>query len=836
MVKSTKIFLILSPLLALYLFCLPANLFKSPVSAVLTDKDGVLLGARISADGQWHFPPADAVPEKFAKCIVTYEDKRFWWHPGVDFLSIGRAVRQNISRNEVVSGASTITMQVIRLSRPDAPRSVPEKLLEAVMATRLEMRCRKKEILLLYASNAPFGGNVVGIEAAAWRYFGRPADELSWAESAMLAVLPNSPALIHPGRNRQRLLEKRNFLLDKLCANGTIDETECELAKDEPLPERPLPMPDKAYHLLERLRAEGGDKTYVCSVDAALQDRVNAIARSWFPVYHSNMVDNMGILVRSVKTGEVLAYYGNNMGLAGGLRGASVDMIPAARSSGSTLKPLLYAAMLQDGSILPGTLIKDTPYNYNNFAPHNFNRTFDGAVPASEVISRSLNVPSVRMLEQYGAPRFLELLQQMGFHTITRDADHYGLSLILGGAEITLEDLVGAYCDMARELTADPDSETADVAGDEAPVRYAPSGLSLPSSMGPSRSRGHGRPRRPEPHHQTTSERRSSSGFTERSDEGGVGGNAPRPLGVQGDNLSNARTSPSLLSRAATWLTFEALAKANRPEEEASWMGLSSGRKVAWKTGTSWGNRDAWSVGVTPDYVVGVWVGNSDGEGRAQMTGVGYAAPVMFDVFAALPPTRWFRMPMEEMVPLVVCRQSGLPASRICPDRDTVWVPDIEKRPDECRYHRVVHLDARGSMQVNSSCYPVEKMVEKVWFVLPPAMEWYYMKNHLDYRPLPPKHPDFDSASENGNPIEIIYPQQGITVVTTIGLDGREQGVVVRAAHRDPSALLYWHLDDDYLGTTRGEHDLLVHPEPGKHVLVAMDANGSSRAVQFIVK
>lgn len=777
MSKGTKLLLILSPLLALYIFCLPGKLFDPPVSAVLTDKDGVLLGARISADGQWHFPPAGSVPEKFAKCIVCYEDKRFAWHPGVDFLSAGRALRQNLKQGGVVSGASTITMQVIRLSRPEAPRNIPEKLLEAVLATRLEMRCRKPEILLLYASNAPFGGNVVGLEAAAWRYFGRPADELSWAESAMLAVLPNSPALIHPGRNRQKLLEKRNFLLDKLSANGTIDETECTLAKDEPLPEKPLPMPDKAYHLLERLRAEGGDKAYSCSVDAALQDRVNAVARSYFGMYHSNMVDNMGILVRSVRSGEVLAYYGNTIGLADGLRGASVDMIPAARSSGSTLKPLLYAAMLQDGQILPGTLIKDTPYNYNNFAPHNFNRSFDGAVPASEVISRSLNVPSVRMLEQYGAGRFLELLKELGFTTITRDADHYGLSLILGGAEITLEDLVGVYCDMARELTADPDS---------APLAAGLTRQNLRSAESPS--------------------------------------------------IDDSKPACKNLSKAAIWLTFEALAKANRPEEESSWMGFSSGRKVAWKTGTSWGNRDAWSVGVTPDYVVGVWVGNSDGEGRAQMTGVGYAAPVMFDVFAALPPSKWFRKPIEEMVPLVVCRQSGLPASRICPDRDTVWVPDIERRPDECRYHRIVHLDADGQVQVNSSCYPVEKMVEKVWFVLPPAMEWYYMKNHLDYRPLPPKHPDFDSASENGNPIEIIYPQQGITVVTTVGLDGQEQGMIVRAAHRDPSALLYWHLDDDYLGTTRGEHDLLVHPAPGRHVLVVMDATGASRAIQFTVK
>ncbi len=709
MSKFKKIILILAPFVVLYIFCLPGKLFKAPLSATLSSPDGTLLGARISADGQWYFPPAKEVPDKFAKCIVCYEDKRFWWHPGIDFLSIGRAIRQNLSKKEVVSGASTLTMQVIRLSRPDAPRNIPEKMLEAVMATRLELRHSKRKILLLYASNAPFGGNVVGLEAAAWRYFGRNASDLSWAESAMLAVLPNAPALIHPGRNRERLLEKRNFLLDKLCSKGVIDELECELAKDEPLPDKPLPMPDKAYHLLERLRAEGGDKAYTCTVDEALQERVNNIARNHFEIYHQNLVDNMGILVLDVHSGQVKAYYGNTHGLAGGLRGAEVDMVPAPRSSGSTLKPLLYAAMLQKGLILPGTLIKDTPYNYNNFSPHNFSRSFDGAVPANEVIERSLNVPSVRMLERYGVPEFLELLQAMGFSTINKDADHYGLSLILGGAEITLQTLAECYRSMAVKLL---DEGCEDI-----------------------------------------------------------------PLG-----------------RGAIWLTFEALSRAGRPEEESSWMEFSSGRKIAWKTGTSWGNSNA------------------------------------------LPHSRWFSMPLDDMVPIAVCHQSGLPASRICPDRDTVWVPDIKVRPDECKYHRIVHLDAERQYLVNSSCYPVEKMVEEVRFVLPPAMEWYYIKNHIDYRPLPPKHPDFDSGTDGGNPIEIIYPQQGVTVVLTRGLDGKDQGVVVRAAHTDPSAVLYWHLDDKYVARTVGEHDLMLRPEPGAHLLVAMDSNGASRSVYFIVK
>ena len=240
--KVRKYLLISIPfaLIVWYLFCLPGKLFRVPLSATVVAEDGTLLGARISSGGQWYFPPSDHVPEKFARCIVACEDKRFWWHLGVDYLSAGRALVQNIRRGEVVSGASTITMQVIRLSRPGAPRTLPEKLYEMVLASRLELRHTKRKILLLYASNAPFGGNVVGLEAAAWRYFGRSADDLSWGESARLAVLPNAPGLIHPGRGRERLLAKRNALLDKLQAKGYIDETECMLAKDEPLPEEPL--------------------------------------------------------------------------------------------------------------------------------------------------------------------------------------------------------------------------------------------------------------------------------------------------------------------------------------------------------------------------------------------------------------------------------------------------------------------------------------------------------------------------------------------------------------------------------------------------------------------
>ena len=530
-------------LFVLFLFCLPRKLFEEPRSTVLYSSDGTLLGARIAADGQWRFPQCDTVPVKYKKALVAYEDKRFYRHLGVDPVAAARAAVQNISRGETVSGASTITMQTVRLMRKGKPRNFGEKLIESVMAVRLELRCSKNKILSLYASNAPFGGNVVGLEAASERYFGRPASTISWAEAAMLAVLPNSPSLIHPGKNRERLLAKRNALLAAMAKRKIIGEEEYALAVDEPLPDKPYPMPDLAYHYLERCRREKGGVSVRSSIDLHLQETVNRIAGNYASRYAGNLVGNMAVIVLDVKSGEPLAYLGNvrREGVRGG--GGDVDVIVSPRSSGSTLKPFLYAAMLDDGTVLPTMLIEDTPLYYKSFSPHNYSRTYDGAVPAEEVIERSLNVPSVRMLEKYGTDRFKALLQSLGFSTVNRNPDYYGLSLILGGAEITLDDLAHAYRGLALNI-----------------------------------------------------------------EEGGT----------EKDNYP--------LSAGASLLTFEALSKLNRPEEESSWRNFGSSRKVAWKTGTSWGNRDAWAVGATPEYVVGVWVGNADGEGRADLTEIGRAS------------------------------------------------------------------------------------------------------------------------------------------------------------------------------------------------------------------
>ena len=322
-----------------YLFCLPRDLFKgASYSTVVTDRSGQLLGARIADDGQWRFPPCDSVPLRYEKALVTFEDKHFYWHPGVDPGALARALISNIKAGHVQSGGSTITMQVIRLSR-NKERTLWQKTIEAVLATRLELRCTKKEILALYASNAPFGGNVVGIEAASWRYFGRPASELSWAESSTLAILPNAPSSIHPGKGREALLSKRNRLLKRLLEKATIDEDTYKDAIEEPLPDKPHPSPSLARQFVDG--APRGVRTRT-GIDIHLQTQIEQLTTRWSDEWARNGIADLAAVVMDLRSNEIIAYVGN----ASPQRkrtGSEVDIAGRPRSTGSILKPFLFA-------------------------------------------------------------------------------------------------------------------------------------------------------------------------------------------------------------------------------------------------------------------------------------------------------------------------------------------------------------------------------------------------------------------------------------------------------------------------------------------------------------
>ena len=425
-------------------FSLPSPLFKNKTSTVVEDSDGNLLSARIAEDGQWRFPQNKHVPLKFIASIIQFEDREFYSHPGINLKAIVRAVIQNIKQKKIVSGGSTITMQVIRLSRKGKSRTIFEKAIELALALRMELTYSKQEILSLYASNAPFGTNIVGIDAASWRYFGRDAQKLSWAEAATLAVLPNAPSLIYPGRNQERLRAKRNRLLDQLLKAKIISAETCELSKKEPLPGKPHPIPQTAPHLLQRAAKEGHEGERVIStLDGHLQERVNEIIENHHKILKANEIHNACAIILDVETGNVLTYVGNTDNTGKPEYESDVDVINAPRSTGSILKPFLFASMLNDGELLSTTLIPDIPTQIAGYAPQNYNQTFDGGVPAKRALARSLNIPAVRMLQNYGIEKFNYNLKKFGMTTLTYTPDHYGLSVILGGAEGKLWDITG---------------------------------------------------------------------------------------------------------------------------------------------------------------------------------------------------------------------------------------------------------------------------------------------------------------------------------------------------------------------------------------------------------
>lgn len=759
-VTQKVILCILAFLVTGYIFCLPRHLFHVPYSTVVTDRNEELLGARIASDGQWRFPPRNTTPEKIKECLITFEDKHFYHHWGVNPFAIGRAFYQNVKNKRIVSGGSTLTMQTIRLARNES-RTFREKLIEMIWATRLEFRASKEEILSMYISHAPFGGNVVGLDAAAWRYFGHSADDLSWAESAMLAVLPNAPAMIHLSKGRKTLLDKRNRLLKQLLEKKTIDSSTYELAISEPLPDEPHALPQIAPYLVSRFYQERNGEYSRSTINKGIQTQVEDLAERWSNEFGRSDIRNLAILVIDIPSNQVVAYCGN-VHFDRKQGGNQVDVIQAPRSTGSILKPFLYYAMLQEGSLLPDMLLPDVPVNINGFTPQNFSMQFEGAVPASEALARSLNIPAVTMLQRYGVPKFHSFLQQIGLKTINRSSSHYGLSLILGGAEATLWDVTNAYAMMGRSLLQLPQRSCS---------------LLLPTSR-----------------------------ITESTDP---------------------------FQPGAVWETFDALKEVNRPEE-IDWKSIPSMQTIAWKTGTSYGFRDAWAVGVTPRYAVGVWVGNATGEGKPGLVGAQTAGPVLFDIFNLLPSSSWFTRPAGIFVEAEVCRKSGHLKGRFCDETDTLLVLPAGLRTEACPYHHLVTLSADESQRIYENCANTEPTLRKSWFTLPPVWEWYYKQHHPEYKPLPPFKAG--CGEDTFQPMQFIYPPMNARIKLPKQLDGSKGFLTVELAHNNPNATVFWHLDETYQAQTQDFHKIPLQPAAGKHSLTAVDGEGNTISTTFFVE
>lgn len=758
----------------IWFFCLPRNLFDTPTSSVLKSREGIVLGARIAKDGQWRFPKQDSVPYKFEQCILNFEDEYFYQHPGFNPIAISKALWQNITTDQR-RGGSTITQQVIRLSRQNQSRTYLEKLIEIFQATRLELRENKKEILNLYATYAPFGGNVVGLETASWRYFGVPSEDLSWGQSAALAVLPNAPSLIFPGKNELILKQKRDRLLKKLKDHSVIDATTYELAIAENLPSKPLALPEITPHLTEKLRKEYKGIQLTSTIQYPLQKRLNRIAKENYDRLRQNEIHNLSVLVLDVETREVLAYVGNSPTTSE--HDHYVDLVQAPRTTGSILKPFLYTAMLNDGLLLPNTLVADVPTSVNGYNPQNFDKEFNGAVPASLALSRSLNVPSVRMLREFGLQKFYNQFEKLDQKNVNKSADYYGLSFILGGAESSLWDITKAYAGMASTLNFF-----------------------------------------------------NSSSSEYRENE------FVNPVYSKQDNIDfgNVQHQAQVWNAGAIYETFEAMKEVNRPQSEESWEFFTDSQPLAWKTGTSYGFKDAWAVGVTPKYAIGVWAGNADGEGRPGLTGIQAAAPILFDVLNSLPKSGWFDIPYDELVEVEICQKSGYLSGLYCNDVKSEWIPKNGTRTSTCPYHQQVFLDASEQFQVNSSCYPLAEIQNKNRFVLPPIMSYYYSEKHPEYRSLPPYKNG--CLKEGEELMQFVLPKKNEIITLPKNFKEEINPTIFKLAHRNAETTVYWYLNEVYLESTETFHEISVLPEPGKHILTVVDQEGNSLSQQIEIE
>ncbi len=739
-----------------------------PVSSVfhygtlILDEQGAPLQMFLSSGDEWCLSPdGRPVPDKLKKAVLLYEDRHFYHHPGINPVSVFRALVQNATSGKVESGASTITMQVARLLKPKK-RTVQNKLLEMIQALKLEMVHSKDEILSLYLDHAPYGANIRGYRAASLRYFGKEASELTWSEAAILAVIPNAPGVYSPVGDPGLLRAKRDLLLKRLLREGVLDEPACRLAMDEAVPDRQHTLKAAAPQLCRILKKRYARKRAEIrtTVQRPLQETVQDLASQHASYLKSIGIRNAAVLVAETATGKIRAYVGShdfedeNEG--------EVDGVTAPRSSGSLLKPFLYALAIDEGILLPHTLIKDIPSFYGSFSPANASNSYDGMVRAGDALIRSLNVPAVRLLYTYGVQPFYLFLKKAGVSSLFRSSDGYGLTLILGGAEVSLWDMAMMYRGLA------------------------------------------------------------SGGVFE-------------PLTVL-ETKAKRKSDPSqLISPGAAYLVLEILKALKRPGAEYYWEQYQNQWPLAWKTGTSYGYRDAWAVGVNPQWTIAVWTGNFTGEGNARLSGASCAGPLLFDIFNALPKdpeSAWFEAPREALTPVLLCADTGYPAGPFCRQTVIVQAPRTMKSLPLCPYHRKVMMSEDGRYSVCSLCWKPGSYSAETILLYPPEVVQFLRDRGLHAGDMPPHDPSCPGHGEEGL-IRILYPQEGSRLWIPREFNGTLQKVTCRAAHSSRDKTIYWYLDDVFLGSTERQHTTSISVGRGWHRLDAVDDMGYKDSVSF---
>lgn len=711
-----------------------APYLRADASAELRDRHGRLLQAYLNYDEQWCLVrDAEALHPSLRQATVAVEDQRFYRHPGVDPVAVIRAAYQNMKSGDIESGASTLTMQLIKMHQP-TPRTLTGKLTQAIQALRLDLRVDKEVLLTAYLNKAPYGGNLVGAEAAAQRYFGKPASELRLSEAALLAGIPKSPSAYDPLRNRTRALDRRNNVLGRMLAERMIEFDRYDRAHADLLGALYHPLPMEAPHLGARYatRARDGEALHL-SLDRDIQrttqrlltEHVTALGRG---------IENGAVLVVDATSAEVLAHVGSVDFFNGA--GGQVDVTQSPRSPGSTLKPFTYARAMEQQVLYPDEVLLDGPRDYGLYNPGNFDGDYYGPMDAATALAASRNIPALTVLERVGYDDLKDFLIDAGFTTLVRPASHYGLGLTLGNCEVRLDELVAAYTMLA--------------------------------------SGGHQRPLTWE-HHEHRPER-------------------------------------SVLTPDLCAALFDMLAQ---PFEEEQWTDSPSlsraTPRIAWKTGTSTGYRDAWAVLYDGRYVVGVWVGNNDGRPDAGLIGARAALPVAIRIFRSLPGANDAVPPSihGHTRPVRVCSSTGLPSSTWCAATENADLPISMYAHRRCDVHR----PAQDGVAVYEQWPPSSTGWDLANVSAPgPRVEDTHVRQVSTQILHPAASAEFILTGESGG--DMIALEAG-------GSNGREW---------------YWYVDGTYVGTSTRSEPRLWTLAAGVHTIACMDANGATDEVEILVR
>ncbi|MGB2770384.1 MAG: penicillin-binding protein 1C [Candidatus Zixiibacteriota bacterium] len=749
-------------LLLVALFPLDRERLNKPTSQAVYDMQGQLLRAFLSPDDKWRMPcRLDEVSPYLKEALITVEDRFFYYHPGINPWSLVRAVYLNIKHRKILSGGSTITMQVARMME-HRERTLLSKTVEMIRALKLELCYSKDEILEFYFNMAPYGGNVEGVEAACYFYFRKSPAQISLGQAALLVAIPNSPERLNPQKYPKRVREKRDKVLKYLLQRDVIADEEYLRAVEEEIAIENPSMPFAAAHFTDLMHGRHPNQVRLHStLDREIQGKCEDILREHLSKWGNRGITNGAVVVLENKTNSLRALVGS-YDFFDDANSGQVNGATSPRSPGSTLKPLLYAYGIDRGLITPSAMLYDVPVNYAGYVAENYDGKYHGVVTVREALVRSLNVPAALLLAEVGVWDFISFLRQGGISTIEPKKTSYGLSLILGGCEVRLVELANFYSTLAN-------------GGRFRQIRYL--------------------------------------------------ANQPVEEGRE------------ILSEGASYIVTELLTEVVRPDLPAYWEFSLHRPKVAWKTGTSYGHRDAWSIGYTRGFTVGVWTGNFNGQDARELVGAQVAAPILFDLLNAISgkeECKWFTQPYSVSA-REVCATSGMVPNENCQHKVAeFYLPGISPS-GRCNIHQALYIDDETGYRLCMSDLGARPHQRKVFEIWPPEVATWMQRNGYPLDEVPPLLPVSQRIMTGKGPI-IRSPDATCEYRLRRGVSHEYQKILLDASVDNSVNKIFWFLDGELIWSGEPEEKAFIFPETGEHLLVCQDDCGRSTSVKLIIR